>query len=93
MIPADFAMSNIPRLQPIWTGDVWKIGFELAKIEGINFFTILADHGIGVVQKTSENVILNDQEYFLKDLRFVDFINIDNPIKYISSEEAIDLLS
>jgi predicted O-methyltransferase YrrM len=31
MIPADFAMSNISRLQPIWTGDVWKIGFELAK--------------------------------------------------------------
>jgi predicted O-methyltransferase YrrM len=51
MIPADFAMENIPRLQPIWTGDVWKVGFELAKTEGINFFTILADHGIGVVQK------------------------------------------
>ena len=93
MIPNNFAMENVPRIQPIWTGDVWKVGFELARTEGINFFIILAETGIGVVQKTSENVILNDQEYFLKDLRFVDFINIDNPIKYISSEEAIDLLS
>jgi hypothetical protein len=93
MLPSNFAMENVPRIQPVWTGDVWKIGFELAKTEGINFFVILDDFGIGVVQKTSNNVILNDQKFFLKDLRFKDFLNIDNSIKYISSEEVIDLLS
>ncbi len=33
-----------------WTGDVWKVGFELAQTEGVDFRILKLDFGVGVLR-------------------------------------------
>jgi hypothetical protein len=91
MIPRNFAEENVPRLQDIWTGDVWKVGCELMETKNIDFFVIKADHGIGVVKKKGL-VQLNNKIADLKDLRFKDFLPLSNKINYLSVEDSISVL-
>ena len=46
MIPRSWVEENVPRLQGIWSGNVWKVALELIKTKGIDFFVIKADHGV-----------------------------------------------
>jgi len=46
----------VPRLQSIWTGEVWKVAIELAKTEGIEFYVINADHGVGILKKKKKKL-------------------------------------
>ena len=58
MIPRTSKEENVPRLrtQEIWTGNTWKVGLELIKTKGIDFFIIIADHGVGVIKKNEKVV-------------------------------------
>jgi hypothetical protein len=91
MIPRNFAEENVPRLQDVWTGDVWKVGLELMETNNVDFFVVKADHGIGVVQKKGL-VQLNNKIDHLKDLRFKDFLPLSNKINYLSAEDSILVL-
>jgi hypothetical protein len=91
MIPRNFAEENVPRLQDIWTGNVWKVGLELLETNNVDFFVVKADHGIGVVYKKGL-AQLNNQIDYLKDLRFKDFLTLSNKINYLSVEDAISRL-
>ena len=51
MIPRSWVEENVPRLQKVWSGDVWKVALELIKTKGVDFFIIMADHGVGVIKK------------------------------------------
>ena len=42
-----------------WTGDVWKIAFDLMKINGIEFKIVLIDFGVLVIRKLQEKVDFN----------------------------------
>jgi hypothetical protein len=42
-----------------WTGDVWKIVFDLMKINGIEFKIVLIDFGVLVIRKLQEKVDFN----------------------------------
>ena len=57
MIPRSWAEENVPRLQGIWSGNVWKVALEIIKTKGIDFFVIKADHGVGVIKKKEKNKI------------------------------------
>ena len=92
LIPRSWAEENIPRLQTLWTGDVWKVSFELRKTEGIDFVVILADHGVGIIRKKTEKVRYFDGYSQLKDLRFKDFLKKFNEINYIDPEQALNML-
>jgi Methyltransferase domain len=102
MLPRNWVEQHIPNISPgPWVGDVWKVAFELSKIQGINFKIIKIDYGIGVL--TLET---SDPEYFsnliydtetimmeLRDKKFSFFYDNIQNLPIISWHEAIDLLS
>ena len=92
MIPRSWVEENVPRLQSVWSGNVWKVGLELIKTKGIDFFIINADHGVGVVKKKEENVVYYDDYENIKNLKFKDFLNLNENIKYIEPEQALKLI-
>ena len=92
MIPRTWIEENVPRLQELWTGDVWKVALELIKTRGIDFFVIAADHGVGVIKKKEENIIYHDDFENIKNLKFKDFLNLNEKIKYIDPEHALELI-
>ena len=83
---------NVPRLQPIWSGNIWKVALELIKTKGVDFFIVHADHGVGVIKKKEENVIYHDDYENIKNLKFKDFLNLNKQFKYVEAEEALDLI-
>ena len=94
MIPRTWKEENVPRLrtQEIWTGNTWKVGLELIKTKGIDFFVINADHGIGIIKKKEENIVYYDDYENIKNLKFKDFLNLNEKIKYIEPEQAFELI-
>ena len=89
LIPRNWLEEHIPRLQTLWTGDVWKVGVELSQTEGINFNIVLADHGVGVIKKIDENTAYKDQYEELKNLRFKDYFKFTDMISFINPDEFI----
>ena len=57
----------------------------------VDFFVIIADHGVGVVKKKGLTK-LNNKIAHLKDLRFKDFLPLSDKIKYLSAEESMMIL-
>ena len=92
LVPRSWLEENVPRLQSVWTGDIWKISLELSKTDGIDFSVILADHGVGMIRKKARDVIYYDDYLKLKKLKFKDFLNRINEINFIDSEQALNLL-
>ena len=92
LIPRTWMEENTPPIQGVWTGDIWKVLFELNKTDGINFWVILADHGIGIVKKINNNILYHDQYENLKKLNFNNFINKIDEINFIEAKEAIKII-
>jgi len=92
LIPRSWIEENVPRLQTLWTGDIWKVSLELNKTYGIDFSVILADHGVGMIRKKEKEVIYYDEYSQLKELKFKDFLNKMDEINYIDSEQALNIL-
>lgn len=71
MLPRDWIEHHTPILSKgAWTGDVWKVAFELSNTEGIDFKILKIDHGVGVFRVTKENVVLKDMTAELYDKEF-----------------------
>tara|TARA_B100002003_G_scaffold66327_1_gene61636 strand:- start:111 stop:818 length:708 start_codon:yes stop_codon:yes gene_type:complete len=92
MIPRSWVEENVPRLQKVWSGDVWKVALELIKTKGVDFFIIIADHGVGVIKKKERNVIYHDDYKNIKNLKFKDFLNLSEKIKYVEPKQAFELI-
>jgi hypothetical protein len=93
LTPRNYLEENVPRLQPVWTGDVWKVAIELAKTKGIDFFVINADHGVGVLKKKNNEVMLFNDYLNLKNRKFNDFLILNEVINYIDAEQANDFIN
>jgi len=52
MLPASWLEHHIPRINNVWTGDVWKVAFELTQSRGVDFKIVKIDHGVGVFRLT-----------------------------------------
>ena len=71
MLPRDWLEEHVPRLQDYyWTGDVWKVGFELAQTDGVEFKIFKIDFGVGVLRTLMRNVRVPDLANELGDKRF-----------------------
>jgi len=93
LTPRNWAEENVPRLKnTLWTGNIWKVALELSKTKGVDFFVINADMGIGVLKKKEENIIYHDDFENLKNLKFKDFLNLNENIKYFDPKEAFKLI-
>ena len=48
--------------------------------------------GIGVLKKKEENIVYHDDFENLQDLKFKDFLNLNENIKYVEPEEALKFI-
>ena len=92
MIPRSWVEENVPRLQKVWSGDVWKVALELIKTKGVDFFIIEADHGVGVIKKKEKDIIYHDDYKNIKNLKFKDLLNLSEKIKYVDPKQAFELI-
>ena len=94
LTPRSWAEENVPRLKgTLWTGNIWKVAIELSKTKGIDFFVINADMGVGVIKKRENDITYYDDYENLKNLKFKDFLTLNENIKYVEPEEAFKLIS
>lgn len=71
MLPRTWKEHHIPIIASgAWTGDVWKVAFELSKTDGIEFKILKIDHGVGVIKVLNRNTELKD---FREELTFKEF--------------------
>jgi len=71
MLPRNWIEHHVPIVSKgVWTGDVWKVAFELLQTEGIEFKILKIDHGVGVIKVTNLNTVLKDLRGELKDKEF-----------------------
>lgn len=70
MWPLDWLEEHVPRVSLGWTGDVWKVAFELARTPGIEFKLLKIDHGVGLARRLAADVELADRRAELADKRF-----------------------
>ncbi len=70
MIPRDWLEEHMPRLSASWSGDVWKVAFELAASADIDFKLLEIDHGVGVLHVLKDDAQISDLRATLADKRF-----------------------
>jgi hypothetical protein len=70
MLPSNWLEEHVPRISDPWTGDVWKVGFELAQTKDVDFKIVEIDFGVGVVQPRIPNPEVPDLANELRDMRF-----------------------
>jgi SAM-dependent methyltransferase len=89
MVPLNWLEEHMPCMNKFWSGDVWKLGFELSKTNGLDFKIILTDHGVGIIKVHSENVILEDYRDELSEKRFDYFYKIFPKLPTMTINEVI----
>jgi hypothetical protein len=83
----------VPRMHGHWNGDVWKAIVEVRTWKNFETFTIIADHGLAVIQqKPNSNVLKYNKKNFGK-LTFKEYFtnhkNFMNPIEYKNYKNLI----
>tara|TARA_B110000971_G_C19993244_1_gene492951 strand:- start:957 stop:1631 length:675 start_codon:yes stop_codon:yes gene_type:complete len=80
----------VPRIYGHWNGDVWKAIVESRTWENTNTFTIIADHGLGLIQKKKNSNILKDKISDFKKLKYRDYY--EKHILYMNPIQHQDLI-
>ena len=70
MIPLNWTEEHVPFLGGAWTGDVWKVAFELSQSAELDFRIVKVDHGVGVVRPLASRARIPDFAAELGDKRF-----------------------
>ncbi|MDC3019579.1 class I SAM-dependent methyltransferase [Prochlorococcus sp. AH-736-E15] len=92
MIPRNWKEQQTPRVQSQWTGDVWKLLFDLNKLDGINYKIILIDNGQCVIFpkgiKLNEQFLLNNTkiktfDYFYNNFKDLPTIELEEGLTWI----------
>lgn len=71
MLPRDWLEEHVPQIQSRgWTGDGWKVAFELLASADVEFRVVAIDHGIVVVRPLVERPAIPDLDASLAAERF-----------------------
>ncbi|ROU02978.1 class I SAM-dependent methyltransferase [Histidinibacterium lentulum] len=70
MLPLDWLQEHMPRIHPGWTGDVWKVAFEIVATPGLEFRMVTIDHGVGLLRSAEGAAPLAYMPDTLSDVRF-----------------------
>ena len=71
MLPRDWIEEHVPQISTSrWTGDGWKVAFELIASPDVDFRLLAIDHGVGVVRVLKEDARIPDLSAGLADRRF-----------------------
>jgi hypothetical protein len=80
LMPRNWIEAHVPNIsRGAWSGDVWKVAFELLETVGISFRIVMIDAGVGVfkVENPDSTNLLDDRkvlhdstfDYFCKNLQ------------------------
>jgi hypothetical protein len=93
MLPGNWKEQHVPILtKGTWTGDVWKVAFELSQTQGVEFKIVKIDHGVGVIKVTKKNIKLKDLTetmtnkqfpYYFDSLKKLPVTNWENSQKWL----------
>jgi len=70
MLPLDWLQEHMPRIHPGWTGDVWKVAFEIAATKGLDLRVLTIDQGVAILRASDGHAPLADLSDELSDQRF-----------------------
>lgn len=72
LLPRNWIEEHVPRIfqEGAWSGDVWKVAFELSNTKGLEFKIIDIDRGVGLCRKIDQEVYLADK---MAELNAVEF--------------------
>lgn len=94
MLPRDWREEHVPRLHGFWTGDVWKVGFELATTPGLEFRVALIDHGVGVLKAPAKPVTaIVDMRPALATERFAYYHSNIDVLPKLTWDECLDWIA
>ena len=91
LLPLDWKMELVPRIQKRWNGDVWKVGYELSQSKNLKFYIADMDSGVGFLKKTSNKFIYKKIDT-LKNQRFVDYLKIYKQLPIVEAEKALRMI-
>lgn len=91
LLPLNWKMELVPRIQGNWSGDVWKVGYELSQIKDLDFKIANIDSGVGYLKKKRDVNYIKIPS--LKDKRFKDYIKIFEKLPLINPNEALQEIS
>lgn len=88
MLPRNWKESHIPIITTgSWTGDVWKVAFELSDADGLDFRILKIDHGVGVLRKSEIDVQLPDYSENLRNEKFSYYFDNFNRLPVMEWED------
>lgn len=73
MLPRNWLEHHVPIVTfRAWTGDVWKVAFELIETKGIEFKILKADYGVGIIKVIDSQITLHNltEELLHKEFNF-----------------------
>ena len=92
-LPENIEAQSVPRTITNWNGDVWKAFAEIRANPNLNSYTCLADHGIGVILKSSNKKPFNFKIKNFKKLKFLDYYkNHYEMMNIIEYEDLIKII-
>ena len=93
MLPRDWTEHHTPIVSTgAWTGDVWKVAFELVQATGIDFRLIKIDHGVGVFRVLDNRATLPDLRAELANEEFSYYCDNLHHLPIASWDEALPWL-
>jgi hypothetical protein len=89
MLPRDWLEEHVPQIRTDrWTGDGWKVAFELAEADALDFRLIAIDYGVAVVRPLAAGAVLPDLGATLADQRFKYLVEHFAKIPVVGYEEG-----
>jgi hypothetical protein len=89
LLPRDWIEQHVPVISSSnWTGDVWKVAFELSKTNGVDFKILKIDNGVGVFKLTSPSPQLLDMTAELGGKQFSYFYENLSQLPILEWDEA-----
>lgn len=91
MLPRTWIEHHVPIVtmpSKPWTGDVWKVAFELTQTEGVDFRLLKIDRGVGVLKVLKPHVTVPDLSRELHDKEFAYFYENIGKLPIVEWDEA-----
>ena len=95
-LPKSWEEQHVPIITTkIWTGDVWKLSYELKETKGIDFIISIIDHGVSVIKitnkkearlKLKEKFDKCSYTYYYKNLNQLPLLNWEKTRNWITSK-------
>ena len=89
-LPRNWGEHHVPRIQDTWTGDGWKVAWELTQTAGADFRIFHIDHGVGALRLNGATPELSDLSEELADAQFSYFVDIIDKLPVVDWHKGLD---